>query len=111
MEFGIAGSNITQTSNIGDLNVRQYIAIRLEEGTTYEFAVRGIYEEGVDGLDSVVTGRTRDDSELVGLVASIVRGWTHPGVVWLPPLFLWYGTLQVQSTAVSTTVYGRMWQL
>ncbi len=47
-------------------NVREYVGTNLEEGTTYEFAVRGIYSNGITGEDFIVRGMTRQECELEG---------------------------------------------
>ena len=46
-----------------ELQRRQITASPLEQATTYEFLVRGVYQDGVRGLDLVVTGTTMEDSK------------------------------------------------
>ena len=63
VEFGVLGTGVGEVRDHPLEQSRQIIVSFLEQATTYEFLVRGVYGGGVRGLDFVVNGTTLEDSK------------------------------------------------
>lgn len=61
VEFGVLGTGVGEVRDHLLEQSRQIIVSFLEQATTYEFLVRGIYGGGVRGLNFVVNGTTLED--------------------------------------------------
>ena len=58
VEYGVSGSLERQIRSSSGTETRQLVLPNLEEGTSYEFAVRGVYQGGIVGVDFTVLGST-----------------------------------------------------
>ena len=61
IEFGLVGSRDRVVTSRDKNDQRLYSQVQLEEDSSYEFIVRGLYEGGVVGVDAVVIATTLED--------------------------------------------------